>query len=234
MRQRLLRIVAALVWVAVLALPVACTHVVAGSPSYATQTQSANLPLVKNTGLLSLMLKPDEIGAVMKAPPLEVSAIYTTVSSVRGVSDQKCGGAISAGAEPMYRGSGYRAIVGLGMHGPQDRVVDEAAATFGDADEAHKFVATGIAQWADCVNRTLTITLPGRPVVNWIASGPSTSYGVHVLLRRQEGGQGYVCSHAMAARSNVAADVLACSYDEALINEQAASIVNMMLAKIHE
>jgi PknH-like extracellular domain len=55
---------------------------------------------------------------------------------------------------------------------------------------------------------------------------------VDVLARTQEGGGGFGCARALAAGSNVVADVVACSNDGAMVAEQAAAVVNMILAKI--
>lgn len=234
MNHRLLRIITATACAPALALLAACGHLIIGNASYAPETPSAHMPLVKSAELQSLILKPTEVGTIMNATQLDITAVYTTVGAVPqdAVSDPKCAGALIAGAEPMYRGSGYRAVQGLGMKGEQDRLVDQGAGAFGDADEAHRFIDTAVTQWTACVDKLLTVTAPGAAPVNWIAHGPTTSYGAHVLLRMQEGGHGYACSHAMTDRSNVVADVLACSYEEDRLNDQAATIANAMLAKM--
>jgi hypothetical protein len=62
--------------------------------------------------------------------------------------------------------------------------------------------------------------------------GPSRSYGVDVMLVRREGGRGYACSRAIAAGSNVTADVDVCGPDETVVNGQASRVVTAILARI--
>jgi hypothetical protein len=231
MNQRPLRAIADCVSVAACASLVGCTHLVAGTSSYHPENTVEHLTLVKNAQLPSLVLQAPEVSGVMKAE-LDAVAIYSNVGPKPGVADQKCAGAVAAGAEPMYRGSGYAAVMGLGMVGEDDRSVDEGVAAFGDAAAAHEFVETRLHQWKDCADRVLTLTPPDGPPVHWVAQGPTTSYGVGVLLRTQEGTSGYGCSHGLAARSNIVADVLACSHDTPSLNDQVASIANKMLGTI--
>jgi serine/threonine kinase PknH len=231
MNQRPLRAIADCVSLAACASLVGCTHLVAGTSSYHPENTVEHLTLVKNAQLPSLILQAPEVSGVMKAE-LDAVAIYSNVGPKPGVADQKCAGAVAAGAEPMYRGSGYAAVMGLGMVGEDDRSVDEGVAAFGDAAAAHEFVETRVHQWKDCANRVLTLTPLDGPPVHWVAQGPTTSYGVGVLLRTQEGTSGYGCSHGLAARSNIVADVLACSHDTPSLNDQVASIANKMLGTI--
>jgi serine/threonine kinase PknH len=231
MYQRPLRAIALSVSVTACASLVGCTHLVDGTSGYRPENTVEHLSLVKNAQLPSLILQAPEISGVMKAD-MHAVAIYSNVGPKPGVADQKCAGAVAAGAEPMFRGSGYAAVMGLGMVGEDDRSVDEGAVAFGDAASAHEFVETRLHQWKDCTNRVLKLTPPDGPAVYWVAQGPTTSYGVGVLLRTQEGTSGYGCSHGLAARSNVVADVLACSHDTPSLNDQVASIANKMLGTI--
>jgi hypothetical protein len=231
MYQRPLRAIALCVSVAACASLVGCTHLVDGTSGYRPENTVEHLSLVKISQLPSLILQAPEVSGVMKAE-LDTVAIYSNVGAKPGVADQKCAGALTAGAEPMYRGSGYGGVTGLGMVGEDDRAVDEGVVAFGDAAAAHEFVETRVHQWKDCANKVLTMTPADGPPVHWVAQGPATSYGVGVLLRTQEGTSGYGCSHGLAARSNVVADVLACSHDSEALNDQVASIANKMLGTI--
>jgi PknH-like extracellular domain len=66
----------------------------------------------------------------------------------------------------------------------------------------------------------------------WMAFGPSRADGVDVLLVRREGGRGYGCGRAIAARTNVTADVVVCGRDETVVNGQAAEFVHTILGRI--
>jgi hypothetical protein len=231
MYRRPLRAITGCVAVAACASLVGCTHVVAGTSEYRPDSTVEKLSFVKINQLPSLLLQDVEVSGVMKAE-LQTVATHDNVGPKPGVADQKCAGAVAAGAEPMYRGSGYGGVAALGMVGPDDRTVDEGAVAFGDATAATEFVQTRVAQWKDCANKVLTLTIPDKPATHWVAQGPNISYGVGVLLRTQEGTGDFGCSHGLAARSNVVADVLACSHDEAALNDQVASIVNKILGTI--
>jgi serine/threonine kinase PknH len=231
MYQRPFRAIVGWVSVAACASLVGCTHLVEGTSSYHPENTVEHLTLVKNAELPSLVLQAPEVSGVMKAD-LDAVAIYSNVGPKPGVADQKCAGAVAAGAEPMYRGSGYAAVTGLGLVGEDDRAVDEGVVAFGDAAAAREFVETRLHQWKDCTNKVLTLTSPDGQTTHWVAQGPTTSYGVGVLQRTQEGTSGYACSHGLAARSNVVADVLACSHDTASLNDQVAAIANKMLGTI--
>ena len=231
MYLRPLRAIVSCVSVAACASLVGCTHLVDGTSSYHPEITADHLTLVKNNELPPLILQAPEISGVMKAD-LDAVAIFSNVGPKPGVADQKCAGAVAAGAEPMYRGSGYAGVMGLGLVGPDDLSVDEGVVAFGDAAAAHEFVETRLHQWKNCTNKVLTLTSPDGQTTHWVAQGPTMSYGVGVLQRTQEGTAGYACSHGLAARSNVVADVLACSHDTAAVNDQVASIANKMLGTI--
>jgi len=79
-------------------------------------------------------------------------------------------------------------------------------------------------------NKLLTVTIDKDQVI-WVASGPTVSDGVSVLLRSQQG-DSFVCSHGLGARSNVVADVTVCSGDADTVKGQASGIVNSILQKI--
>lgn len=236
MSQRIRRAFVAIVSAQVVGSLAACAHVINGSPTYASDIPTAELPLVKIVQLPDLIPTAAEIGAVVKAPQLATVVIYTKLDTlpVGTLSDPKCIGAMTPAAEPPYRGSGYQAVYGRLEQDPTPPVlrnVNEAVAVFGSAEEAQRFVSTQINRWKDCSGRTLTVELE-QPPVNWVISVPTRSDGVAVLLRRQEGGQGYACSRGMAARSNIVADVVVCSLDEDAVTGQAGALVNMILARI--
>jgi hypothetical protein len=176
MYQRPLRAIVGCVSVAACASLVGCTHLVEGTSSFHPENTVEHLTLVKNAELPSLVLQAPEVSGVMKAD-LDAVAIYSNVGPKPGVADQKCAGAVAAGAEPMYRGSGYAAVMGLGMVGEDDRSVDEGVAAFGDAAAAHEFVETRLHQWKDCADRVLTLTPPGWATRALGCPGP------HYLLR---------------------------------------------------
>lgn len=219
--------------VAACAVLTGCTHLVAGSASYAPDSAAKAYALVKTDQLAALVLQPPEIDGVMHAE-YDVEHVYIAIDAAPGIKaiDRKCVGALLAGAEPAYRGSNYGAVRGMGLRGPDDRVVDEAVVAFPDAAAAAEFVRTQAASWKDCVGTVLTMGPPEYPETHWVAQPPATSYGVAVLFRTQEGHPDFGCTHGLVARSNVVADVLACSHESAELNDQVAAIANKMLGTI--
>lgn len=227
-----LRILAGCVAAAACMSLVGCTDRVSGTSSYQPSVGAKNYTLVKVNQLWSLLLGPDEVSGVMKAD-FTISVKYINVDFSAGIKelDRRCVGAMLAGAEPMYRGSNYGGVAGFGMTGPDDRLVDQAAVAFPDAAAAAEFVNTRVAQWHECANKVLMLHPPDKPEAAFVSPGPTTAYGVGVFPRTQEGTD-FGCSHGLAARSNVVADVLACSPDQDPLNDQVASIVNKMLGTI--
>jgi PknH-like protein len=212
-----------------------CTRAVDGRPIYANQTSPNDLPLVKIDQLSSLMLTPAEAGTVINDPSLAGILTYSKANPVPDgfLSDLKCAGVMAPGGELTYRGSGYQSVYGQMLVDEDQPRVGEAAVAFRGSDEAQAFVVAATNQWKICANRTLTVNIE-EPPVNWIGSAPHRSDGVVVLLRRMEGGQGFGCARAMAARSNIVADVLVCGTDDADLEHQGATIVNMALSRIHK
>lgn len=218
----------------VILLSVSCSRAVDGHPTYATQTRNSELPLVKIAQLPSLILTPAEAGAVINGPDL--ASILTFDKADRmpdgALSDPKCAGLFAPGDELTYRGSGYQAIYGQLSEDHEQRRVFEAVAAFGTGVQAQAFVDADVKRWKDCAGKILTVTLQ-EPPANWIASGPNRSDGVVVVVRRLEGGQGYACSRAVAAGSNIVADISVCRLEQPdLVETQAARIANMILARI--
>ncbi|HWF70362.1 MAG TPA: sensor domain-containing protein [Mycobacterium sp.] len=212
-----------------------CTRPVDGRPIYVTETPSNDLPLVKIDQLPPLMLTPAEAGTVINDPNLAGTLTYTEANHVPDgfLSDLKCAGVMAPGAELTYRGSGYQSVYGEMLVDQDQPRVGEVAIAYGGGEEAQAFVDTATSQWKYCAGRTLTVNVQ-EPPVNWIASAPHRSDGVDVLLRRMEGGQGFACARAMAARSNIVVDVLVCGTDDADLEHQGATIVNMALSRIRK
>lgn len=233
-RYRFPAAVVVAVFVASLSLA-ACTRAVDGHGVYATETSSGNLPLVKIDELPDLILPPSEAGPVIDAPGLTSLVTYSAVNPVPNglLSDMKCVGVMAPGAESSYRGSGYQGIYGSMFQDHGQPRLTQTTIAFGGGDDAQAFVNTATSRWKDCASKTLTVNID-QPPANWTVSGPHRSDGVTVLLRRLEGGQGVACSRAMAARSNIVADVLVIGTDDADLEHQGATIANMMLAKIPE
>jgi hypothetical protein len=233
MPQRI-RCLAAAALVLVAGSSAGCAETIAGNGRYAPEPASKNLPLVKLDALPSLIPTTAEAAAAMKSPPLPLIGAYDSMAPEGAlVSDPHCVGAVFGIEESAYRDSDYQGVLGQLNGDPSTQSslrLDEGVVAFSSADDAQNLVDTQIQAWKQCTGHPLTVTID-KDQVNWMASGPTVSDGVSVLLRSQQGSS-FVCSHGLAARSNVAADVTVCSGDATTVKDQASGIVNAILNKI--
>jgi hypothetical protein len=215
-----------------------CARVIEGHALYATGTPpSAATQLVKIADLPNLLPTVAESGAVVKSAQLTKTATYTGLGILPEgftLSDPNCVGVMNGGLESTYRGSRYQGAAGFGARDEQGHLVEVTAVAFAGGAEADKFVGAQIRKWKDCTDATLTAKSGDEPPVSWTVNGVNRSYGVAVLVRVQEGGQGYGCARGMAARANIVADLSVCNPDQTLVERQASKLVNMTLAKIGE
>lgn len=215
-----------------LTVVVSCSQAIGGTARYAPVDSHAGSVPVRVSQLQSLVLSIADVGALLGIPdlaPVDIPAIRILPKGV--LSDPSCGTVMQTGWLPTYRVSGQIGAGGLFAQNPHERQFMETVAAFRDAAAARAFVGTVIAQWKACIERPITQTAVGSQV-NFMGFGPSHSYGVDVLLVRREGGRGFACSRAIAASSNVTADVNVCGPDETVVNDQSARVVNAILARI--
>jgi hypothetical protein len=234
MPQRI-RWLAAVGLVLVAGLSAGCAETIVGNGRYAPEVASKSLPLVKLDALPPLMPTTAEAAAAMKSAPLPLIGAYDSMepSEDAVVSDPSCVGAVFGITESAYLGSDYQGVLGQLSGDPSTQSglrLDEGVVAFSSADEAQNLVDTQIRAWKHCTGHPLTVTVD-KDHVNWVASGPTVSDGVSVLLRSQQGNS-FLCSHGLAARSNVVADATVCSDDATTVKGQASGIVNAILNKI--
>jgi hypothetical protein len=202
----------------------------------ASGTATSQAPLVTESGLTELLPWPKDVAAALHAPDVDIVRGYVRVEPMNDgtLSDPGCFGAVLATTEPAYRGSGYLAVRGQLLQEPtQDYThrVDEAVVGFGSADEASKFVSSQADAWWRCSSRSLTWKSNGKDV-NWLMRTPTETDGVVAMFRIEEGGAGWACSHAMGARSNVVADVMACAQAGPELNDQVIALVKQITGKV--
>jgi serine/threonine-protein kinase len=210
-----------------------CTRPVDGSAVFTSEGGGASAPLVKLDKLRELLPAPSVVGPLIGAPRLQAIAGYTKPDTLPAgsISEENCISVMTPGEESVYRGSGYRAILGRVDDGLDARRTSVGVAAFDGAQEAHDFVTKQVENWRDCAGKALTVTLIGTPVT-WRADTPRRSEGVDVVRREQERGQGYSCGRGISSWSNVVADVLVCSPDGAAVADQSAAVANATLAGI--
>lgn len=215
-----------------------CAPTVSGSARYSGETDSTSVPLVKNGALAPLIPTGAQIAELVKKPNLVVKTPYAALQQLpdMAVSDQKCFGVVYATTEYEYRGSGYHAAFGMLADDPDTVFAPDVVVgviSFDDADAARRFVDAETVKWRDCANRPLQDTdLKSGAAVTWVAGPPAVADGVQTATRTLEGLQGFGCTHALDARSNIVIDVDVCAPDATVTPQLAATLVNTVSDKI--
>lgn len=216
-----------------LATVVSCSDSIPGTAQYAPDDPRPGSALVRVSDLQALVLSTTDLGALLNAPDLtslNLPAVRTLPPGV--LSDPACGPAMQSGWLATYRVSGMLGARGLAAQDQHENRVEQTVAAFRDPTAARALASAVIKDWKTCIERSVTETAEGY-TARWMGFGPSRADGVDVLLIRREGGRGYACSRAIAAASNVTADVSVCEPDETVVTGQAARIVTAILARIH-
>ncbi len=236
MPQPICRLVRGLAVVAATAALAGCAaHIIGGQALYASDTPSAPAPSVQLPDLPKLIPPLPELAAVVSSPELKNVGTVTRIEAQPegyALSDSNCLSTMNPGSDSAYRGSRYQGVYGIVAQDEHHRTVDALAVAFSNAAAAESLADSQARKWKECTDKTLTAIVPDMPTSNWMVSGPTRSYGVVVLLRVQEGGQGFACARGIAARANVVADVSVCNPDHADIERQTSKVANMILERI--
>lgn len=189
--------------------------------------------------LAALQLTSADVAPIVKWPPDPPSelTVYKTqtepIAGSAGTSDAQCAGAVYAGLDSTYDGSGftglnYQELTGFGA-GVSYSVVS-VASSFDDEHAAANMVAKTIQSWSDCNRRKVTGDLGGTTetrTVNNLVTAPDSIYVINNIT---DGGDG-ACSHAMASQRNVVVEVSACRSNIGLA-KQGLQLANKMLVKL--
>ncbi|MDT5350702.1 MAG: serine/threonine kinase PknH, partial [Mycobacterium sp.] len=192
-------------------------------------------PPIAADRLSSLLLSVPEINSIMGATKMTAEPYTTMSKSSLTLSDPSCLGALYAGQEPTYSGTGYTGVNGndsferSGDH--KDHYADQAVVTFPSADKALDFLQTSRDKWKGCAGKTITVTNPSKnTTVRWSVSDLSGSPTRITLVNTQEAMEGWQCQRAMSVANNVIVDVDACAYK---LNNQASQISDKIVDKIN-
>ncbi|MDP7707421.1 sensor domain-containing protein [Mycobacterium sp. TY815] len=171
-------------------------------------------PTVTADGLDRLLLTEQQIGPAVGVSALLAGRSYTVIEPPRGESytDPSCASTLFNTMYTGYEGSGYTAVAGRKLHessAHHTHEIDEAVVAFPSADAAARFVVRTALDWERCFDIHLGVSNPHPdPVTVFYTLGfPSTSGDVATVVNTLEGGEGAVCAHAIASRSNVVIDV---------------------------
>lgn len=209
-------------------------------PAAASATPGApGIDSITTVDLAALQLTSAEAVPVVKwpsDPPPELTVYKTQTEPIPGsvgTSDAQCAGAVYAGLESTYDGSGftglnYQELTGFGSSSSYSVV--SVATSYDDEHAAQNMVAKTIQNWTDCNRKKVTGDLSGSSetrTVNNVVAAPDSIYVVNNI---SDGGSG-ACAHAMTSQRNVVVEVSACRSNIGLV-KQGLQLANKMLLKL--
>lgn len=210
------------------------TPVEVAEPSSTTTASSPRTPpTFASSGLLGLLPPADAVKAVVGGADLVVDTSPRPLDT-GNVVEQECRGAMGAGEQATYDGSGYQ---GFQLELVKDQAdasfvanATVAVATFLTADQAEHFFDQQPQKWGSCAARTLTFDY-GERGTRVMRLGPTavTSDRILTLPENWVDAPQQQCEHALAVRNNVVIDVQACS---ATRGQPAVTILRDIVAKI--
>jgi hypothetical protein len=218
----------------------ACSKAIAGQGHYADAKGAASSAAepakpLKIDQLPALMLPADDVGKIIGVPGTQMVMAYQAFEQLPDnvISEPKCFGVMFGAVEPVYRASGYEGVYGQRLANPANMIAgrsDEGVVAFGTAADATAFVAKQTDSWKSCGGRSMALTVSGMQV-NWMVDTPRISHGVDILTRTQEGGDGFGCGRGIFAKSNTVIDVVVCGPNPAAAGDQAAAVIDGIIAK---
>jgi serine/threonine-protein kinase len=204
----------------------------ASSPASSPPKTSAPSGPVAAAALVTLLLSGGQVSAIMAIPGMASGdELDAPLPGPFKISDQDCVGAWTPATSKVYDAAGSTGLRALLVSSPKKDVgtVIQAVVALPDAAAAQKLVADQAASWAACTGRTITDSAGNGPPHNW-TFGPLTNTGGTLSMAESAPDLRLaVCQHAMTARNNVVAEVLACKIDG---TNQGVAILNAIAAKI--
>lgn len=220
----------------------------AGNSTPAAAPQSAVAPpepSVTAAGLQSLVLTPDDVADLIKAPGMYINKTWTQTHDLQpgdSFTPPECTDAVFNGLTAAYRDSGYRAIYGidLGQHtNGFPHGVSEFVVAFDNAAAAKAFVASTVDHVRGCAGKPLTyahggvsgVYTVGAPVESGAVTSVRTPLGAVVQNGRSTdvGTQNTAALRAVAAKANVVVDVDVIGRG---LGDDATAIVSGILGRI--
>jgi serine/threonine kinase PknH len=197
-------------------------------------------PLVTPTQAASLLLSADQINSIMGATGMAATGQPRNepFNESVNISDPNCLGALYAGEQSVYQGSGFTQVTDQVVHEPgdnPDHAVLQSVAIFPAIDNARAFLTKSVSQWQSCAGQTVTLTTtennPGSTPTNstarWTFAQPTTTDTKIALVSTQEDANGWGCQHVLATALNIVTDVRACAYH---VTDQASTVSDKIIA----
>ena len=186
----------------------------AAAPPTAAMTQRP-LPA---TDLATLLPAPVSLGMTSLAVQ-DLGLLYssnTLADNAAELDAPECAAAWAPAQATVYGDSGSTGVLvqTLGSGGPpaQQTTVTQAVIAYPDSAGAENAVATQMAQWGRCANRTVTVTAPGTAAQRVTFADPRGSSGTtRTLDQTRDSLPALRCQRSLASSNNVVVDVVACS-----------------------
>lgn len=132
------------------------------------------------------------------------------------IVDQDCVSLMPA-EQAAYQGSGYISARQQFLAGTSpDRKIAQTLVSFPDADSAARYVSSAGTTWEKCANRNINLRSADADTARnsfWAVGTVTEADGILRTSRVQEGGAGWACQVALAARNNVVVDFYICGID---------------------
>jgi PknH-like extracellular domain len=193
--------------------------------------------MVAPADLEKLLLSDAQISDIVGVKGLVTFDAYKGLTPPQGetFSHPSCAETLLNTMWTAYNGSGYTGGAGRRVRELGDRPVhdiDQGVVAFPSADAATLFVNRTVVDWERCadVHFTGTSPPPDSGSQNYTLGFPTTTGGIPTVVNTAEGGEGYVCAHAITSRSNVVIDVYVCG--NGATADQAVAVVKSIANEI--
>jgi hypothetical protein len=205
--------------------------------STSAAAQSPAVPPVPVSALPGLLLTLPELATVSGSATVtggkgDGETIYEALST-DVIVDQDCVSLMPA-EQSAYQGSGYISARQQFLAGTSpERKIAQTLVSFPDADTAARYVSSARTTWKKCANRNINLRSADADTArnSFWAVGPVTDAdGILRTSRVQEGGAGWACQVALAARNNVVVDFYICGTD--VPDSVVPAFVNQVNSKI--
>ena len=191
---------------------------------------------VRAERLSALLLSPSEINGIMGASNMQPGKPITSMESSHSTQSQPaCLGALYAGQDSVYAGTGYTEVSGLVSQEPGDNYdhwADQSVVLFPSAEKAKAFLQTSADKWKGCAGKTVTVTNTNKgKTYRWTFAEIKGQPPKISVVEQQEGADGWECDRAMGAANNVIIDVNACGYH--VDKDQGGQIVDQITERVN-
>lgn len=180
-----------------------------------------------------LLASDDELRTVVGAVPAGVINVLKTLYTGEYV-DPDCGPFTSTGRQSAFRGSGWSsaAIKSLTEPNPNsDNRGWQVVVAFPTADRANAYYQSTTSKLRGCSGKSIDDQIVGTDsAFNWTIGPVDETDGITNWTNTQEGGDGWTCQFALAARNNLVLSSEVCG--QSINAGTAASLVKKAAAKM--